>query len=94
MGLLCTATLIYMPKLLEIVLSVVSAHRSHDPLEIDLMLGTRNRREEVVRIDVDWLLGETTKNLPRDFSWFKRIIVCLACVSVVVGVGLMHPELG
>ena len=73
-----------MPKLLEIVLSVVSAHRSHDPLEIDLMLGTRNRREEVVRIDVDWLLGETTKNLPRDFSWFKRIIVCLACVSVVV----------
>jgi hypothetical protein len=73
-----------MPKLLEIVLSVVSAHRSHDPPEIDLMLGTRNRRKEVVRIDVDWLLGETTKNPPRDFSRFKRIIVCLACVSVVV----------
>ncbi len=82
--LLRTATLIYMPKLLEIVLSVASARRSQDPREIDLMLGTRNRRKEIVRIDVDWLLGETTKNPPRDFSWFKRTIVCLACVSMVV----------
>jgi len=48
------------------------------------MLGRRNRKKEVVRIDVDWLLGETTKKSPRDFSWFKRSIVYLTFVSAVV----------
>jgi len=48
------------------------------------MLGRRNRKKEVVRIDVDWLLGEPTKKSTRDFSWFKRSIVYLAFVSAVV----------
>jgi len=48
------------------------------------MLGRRNRKKEVVRIDVDWLLGETTKKSTRDFSWFKRSIVYLTFVSAVV----------
>ena len=48
------------------------------------MLGRRNRKREVVRIDVDWLLGETTKKSTRVFSWFKRSIVYLTFVSAVV----------
>lgn len=48
------------------------------------MLGRRNRIKEVVRIDVDWLLGETTTKSHRDFSWFKRVIVYLTFVSAVV----------
>jgi len=48
------------------------------------MLGRRNRKNEVVRVDVDWLLGETTKKSPHDFSWFKRSIVYLTLVSAAV----------
>ena len=73
-----------MPKLLEIVFSSSLPFRSTVAFEIDLMLGRRNRKKEVVRIDVDWLLGETTKKSTRDFSWFKRSIVYLTFVSAVV----------
>ena len=48
------------------------------------MLGRRNRKKEIVRIDVDWLLGESTKPSTRDFSWFKRAIICLTFVSLFV----------
>lgn len=48
------------------------------------MSGRRNGKNEVVRIDVDWLLSESTNPSDRDFSWFRRIFISLTCVLVSV----------
>ena len=53
-------------------------------IEIVLMFGKRNRKENTVRIDVDWLLGESNSQASRDFPWFPRIILSLVCVLAVV----------
>ena len=48
------------------------------------MSGRRNGKNEVVRIDVDWLLSESTNPSDRDFSWFRRIFISLICILVSV----------
>ena len=48
------------------------------------MFGRRNRKKGVDRIDVDWLLGASFKPSVRDFSWFRRVFVCLICILGVV----------
>jgi len=54
-------------------------------IEIELMFGKRDqKKEEVVRIDVDWLLGESTHHAVREFPWFHRISLALICALAVV----------
>ena len=48
------------------------------------MSGKKNRKKEIVQIDADWLLGESNVPSERDFSWFRRIFVCLICILVAV----------
>ena len=53
-------------------------------IAVELMSGRRNRKKEVDRIDVDWLLGESAHPSVRDFSWFRRVFVSLICILGVV----------
>ncbi len=53
-------------------------------IAVELMSGKRNRKKEVDRIDVDWLLGESSNPSVRDFSWFRRVSVSLICILAVV----------
>ena len=48
------------------------------------MLGKRNRKENAVQIDVDWLLGESTHQAEPGFPWFRRLSLSLIAVLVVV----------
>ncbi len=48
------------------------------------MSGRRSRKKEVVQIDADWLLGKSINPSARDFSWFRRIFVCLICILAAV----------
>ncbi len=48
------------------------------------MPGRRNGKKEVVRIDVDWLLSESTNQSNRDFSWFRHLLFALVCILVAV----------
>ena len=48
------------------------------------MFGKRNQKKEIVRIDVDWLLGESSPRSQRGFPWFQRISLSLLCVLAVV----------
>ena len=62
-----------------------SRARSQNAFEFELMLGIRaGKKKEVVRIDADWLLGESTDQVERDFSWFMRFFVSLICILVAV----------
>lgn len=48
------------------------------------MSGRRNGKKEVVRIDVDWLLSESTNPSDRDSSWFRPIFIALVCILISV----------
>lgn len=48
------------------------------------MPGRRDAKKEVVRIDVDWLLSESTNQSNRDFSWFRHLLFALVCILVAV----------
>ena len=49
------------------------------------MLGIRaGKKKEVVRIDADWLLGKSTDQIERDFSWFPPVYLSLFCILVAV----------
>jgi len=48
------------------------------------MSGRRVGKKEVVRIDVDWLLSESTNPSERDFWWFRPTFVALICILIAV----------
>lgn len=54
------------------------------PIEIELMSKRKGRKKEVVRIDVDWLLGESPAQSVRTFPRFGSVFFSLMCVLVVV----------
>lgn len=53
-------------------------------IEIELMSKRKGHKKEVVRIDVDWLLGESPVQSARTFSRFGTVFFSLLCVSAVV----------
>ena len=53
-------------------------------IEIELMSKRKRHKREVVRIDVDWLLGESPAKPARTFSRFGTVFFSLLCVSAVV----------
>jgi len=48
------------------------------------MSGRRTRKKEVVQIDADWLLGESTTPAVRDYAWFRRSVIALIGISIAV----------
>ncbi len=53
-------------------------------IEIELMSKRKGHKKEVVRIDVDWLLGESPTQSVRTFPRFGSVFFSLVCVLVVV----------
>ena len=48
------------------------------------MSNRKGQKREVARIDVDWLLGESSVQSVRSFPWFRRIFLSLLCVLAFV----------
>jgi hypothetical protein len=53
-------------------------------IEIELMSKRKGHKKEVIRIDVDWLLGESPAQSVRTFPRFGSVFFSLVCVLVVV----------